>query len=85
MADTEPAQQPQTYAKPPNSGGGAARWVMLLSPFLALTAIGIAAWAMVMLLTCRPPLLPDPVGHQTSIDCHLAQIYYTMVPPILWY
>ena len=49
MADTEPEQQPQSHAKPPaDSGGGGARWVALLSLIIALTAIGVAAWAMVM-------------------------------------
>ena len=49
MADTEPDQQPQSHAKPrANSGGGGASWVTLLSLVIALTAIGVAAWAMVM-------------------------------------
>jgi hypothetical protein len=49
MADEEPTQQPQTPAKPPaESGGGGASWVTLLSLVIALTAIGVAAWAMVM-------------------------------------
>jgi hypothetical protein len=49
MADTEPQQQPQSFAKPPaNSGGGGTSWVTLLALVIALTAIGVAAWAMVM-------------------------------------
>jgi hypothetical protein len=52
MADTEPVQQPpqaQSHAKPAASqGGGGARWVSLLSPFIALTAIGVAAYALVL-------------------------------------
>jgi hypothetical protein len=49
MADTEHEQQPQTRARPlAKSGGGGARLVALFTPFIALAAIGIAAWAMVM-------------------------------------
>ena len=49
MTDTGPVQQPQPHSKPPaNSGGGGASWVTLLSLVIALTAIGVAAWAMVM-------------------------------------
>lgn len=49
MADTEPEQQPPSHANPPaQSGGGGARLVALFTPFIALAAIGIAAWAMVM-------------------------------------
>jgi hypothetical protein len=48
MADTEPdPQKPQSHAKPRADSAGA-RWVTLLTPFIALTAIGVAAWAMVM-------------------------------------
>ena len=49
MADSEPDQQPQSYAKPAaNSAGEGARWVALVALLVALTAIGVAAWAMVM-------------------------------------
>ena len=49
MADTEPDEQPQTHAKPSvDATGGGARWVALLSLIVALTAVGVAAWALVM-------------------------------------
>ncbi len=49
MADTEPDQQPQSHAKPSaNTTGEGARWVALLSLVVALTALGVGAWAMVM-------------------------------------
>jgi hypothetical protein len=51
MADTESEQQPpqgQSHARPPANTGGGARWVALLSPFIALTAIGVAAYALVL-------------------------------------
>jgi hypothetical protein len=51
MADTEPVEQPQPHAKPKadtSGGGGGARLVALLSLLVALAAIGVAAWALVM-------------------------------------
>ena len=49
MTDIESDEQPQSHAKPPaSSGGGGARFVALFTPFIALAAIGIAAWAMVL-------------------------------------
>ena len=49
MADTGPEQQTQAHARPPaNPDGGGVRLVALFTPFIALAAIGIAAWAMVM-------------------------------------
>ena len=52
MADTEPVQQPQPQPKPAtaeSSGdGGGARVVALLSLLVAMGAIGVAAWALVM-------------------------------------
>jgi hypothetical protein len=51
MADTEPVEQPQRQAKPAadlSSGGGGARVLALLSLLVAMAAIGVAAWALVM-------------------------------------
>ena len=52
MADTESEQQlppPQPHSKPaPSSGGGGARLALLLSPFIALVAIGVATYALVL-------------------------------------
>jgi hypothetical protein len=52
MADNESEQQTpqaQPRSKPAASQGGAgARWVSLLSPFIALTAIGVASYALVL-------------------------------------
>lgn len=52
MADTESEQQPpppQAHARPaPSSDGGGARWALLLSPFIALVAIGVATYALVL-------------------------------------
>jgi hypothetical protein len=51
MADTEPVQQPQPQPKPaanPSPGGGGARVVAVLALLVALGAIGVAAWALVM-------------------------------------
>jgi hypothetical protein len=51
MADTEPVQQPQPPSKPAadsSGGGGGARVVALLSLLIAMGAIGVAAWALVM-------------------------------------
>ncbi|MFY9918017.1 MAG: hypothetical protein WAL26_06405 [Mycobacterium sp.] len=49
MADEDRTQQPSSHAKPPEkAGGGGVSWVSLLSLVIALTAIGVAAWAMVM-------------------------------------
>lgn len=48
MSDTEPVQQPQSHAQPVPATGGDGRWLALLSLLIALTAIGVAAWAMVM-------------------------------------
>ena len=53
MADTEEEQQPQSHAKPParppaaSSGKGASA-IALLSLIVALAAVGVAAWAIVM-------------------------------------
>jgi hypothetical protein len=48
MADIEPDQQaPQPQSRASSTGEGAS-WVALLSLVVALTAIGVAAWAMVM-------------------------------------
>jgi hypothetical protein len=51
MADTEPVQQPRPPSKPGAEsldGGGGARVVALLSLLVAMGAIGVAAWALVM-------------------------------------
>jgi hypothetical protein len=50
MADTEPVPQSAPDAKraADSSGGGGARLVALLSLLVALGAIGVAAWALVM-------------------------------------
>jgi hypothetical protein len=49
MAETEPAQEPApTATSAAKTSGGGARWVALLSLLIALAAIGVAAWALVM-------------------------------------
>jgi hypothetical protein len=53
MADREPEQRPQSHAKPPaqpsaTSSGKAASAIALLSLIVALAAVGVAAWAIVM-------------------------------------
>jgi hypothetical protein len=49
MADTEPAQEPAPQAtRSTNSSGGGARLVSVLALLVALGAIGVAAWALVM-------------------------------------
>lgn len=49
MADGEPAHESQSRARPPlDSTGGGARWVAVLSLVIALAAIGVAAWALVL-------------------------------------
>ena len=53
MADTEPEQQPRSHAKPPaqpraTSSGKGASAIALLSLIVALAAVGVAAWAIVM-------------------------------------
>lgn len=54
MADSEPDQAPPPPPPPhsrvqaaPTAGGGA-RWALLLSPFIALVAIGVATYALVL-------------------------------------
>jgi hypothetical protein len=49
MADTEPAKQPQSRVNhAANTSAGGARWVAAIALLIALTAIGVSAWAMVM-------------------------------------
>ena len=49
MADTEPAQQPQSHSKPPaTSSGKGASVTALLALLVAMAAIGVAGWAIVM-------------------------------------
>ncbi|WP_164478590.1 hypothetical protein [Mycolicibacterium stellerae] len=49
MTDSETAPQPHARAKSPEkSSGGGARWVALFTAFIALAALGVAAWAVVL-------------------------------------
>jgi hypothetical protein len=69
MADTEPEQQPQSRANPPaKSGGGGARFVALFTPFIALAAIGLAAWAMVMAWPQKEKA-PEPTAESKQKVC----------------
>ena len=49
MADTEPSRNLSLMPRPrPTSTGGGGRWVAVLSLIIALAAVGVAAWAVVM-------------------------------------
>jgi hypothetical protein len=69
MTDTEPAQQPQSHAKPQgNSTGGGGRWVAVLSLIVALIAGGVAAWA-VFLAWPHKDAIVEPTAESKQKVC----------------
>ena len=69
MSDSETFQQPQPYTKPATiSSGGGAKVVALLSLIVALAAIGVAAWAIVMAWP-QKEATPQPTAESKQKVC----------------
>jgi hypothetical protein len=70
MADTEPAKQPQSRVNhAANTSAGGARWVAAIALLIALTAIGVSAWAMVMAWPLKKEATAQPSAESKQKVC----------------